>query len=805
MIRFGIEGSSYRCGLLHVAISVVSVCLLATDSFAASWQAVGLLDGIGADRAWRSEQGPNARPQPNVSDGAAGIHLMCPMEAVEDRCFWDVDIPLDLSGSTEIMLSIRVSNPAVVSRCSLHFRSGSGWFGGWFKVEKPGWQTVRLPRSAFAPEGHPAGWGRLEGARFSLWKGGGGNAIASLANVRSRCDAVVVLRNSAAEASNPEEMPAIQSAVERTGSWLKERGIEVGQLDDGDMADGLSPSCELVVLPYNPSVPETTVSALTNFVNRGGSIIVAYSIPDGLLSVLGLGGKRWMAAGRTEAFAAIQFESGQDDGVPLEILQDSWNAHIPQLVGAEAMGLWRDAAGVTSTMPAVTINRNGAFIGHVLTNMDRVRKQQLLVALVAKLRPGMKEELAADMLTHAEQLLTLPDWATTRAFIESTAARSGRAEASTPLRAVEHYREASVALAEDATFGELLARVDTTRRLVQEAYFHAVPNCGPTNEFRGVWCHDAQGVPGRTWEETASALQDGGFNALFANMLWAGKAYYPSAVVPVAPDLAETGDLLAQCLSACRQHDVELHLWKVCWNLLHAPRSYVETMRRAGRLQQKADGSTHPWLCPTDPQNRDLELSAILEAAQNYDIAGVHLDYIRYPDGDGCYCDGCRKRFADDSGLTATNWPSEVVSGPRVAAFRSWRSDQISAFVAQAGRALKRAHADIKLSAAVFPSWPSCRDLLGQDWVAWVRNGLVDFVCPMNYVTDDQEAATLAAEQIAAVAKHAPVYPGLGPSTKGLSPEQVVHQVDLVRGEGAEGFVLFQLDADLLNVHVPAL
>jgi hypothetical protein len=32
-----------------------------------------------------------------------------------------------------------------------------------------------------------------------------------------------------------------------------------------------------------------------------------------------------------------------------------------------------------------------------------------------------------------------------------------------------------------------------------------------------------------------------------------------------------------------------------------------------------------------------------------------------------------------------------------------------------------------------------------------------------------------------------------------------VHQVDLVRGEGAKGFVLFELDRDLLEVHLPAL
>jgi len=190
---------------------------------------------------------------------------------------------------------------------------------------------------------------------------------------------------------------------------------------------------------------------------------------------------------------------------------------------------------------------------------------------------------------------------------------------------------------------------------------------------------------------------------------------------------------------------------------------------------------------------------------RNYAIDGIHLDYIRYPDAQSCYCAGCRARFAAARGSPVVNWPRDVMEGASQGAYLAWRHKQITTFVEQASKAVKGVRKDVAVSVAVFSAWPSCRDTVGQDWVNWARLGVVDFVCPMNYVADDALAATLTAKQLAAVGGHTPVYPGLGPSAESLPPEQVVHQVDLVREAGAGGFVLFELDQDLLDLHLPAL
>jgi uncharacterized lipoprotein YddW (UPF0748 family) len=773
--------------------------------FAEQWESLGVFEGDGATVSWKSPQAPNTRVQPRIKDSRAGVRLVSPLATVVDRCFWEVDCPLDLSGTSEIRLSVRASSPDAVERCSLHFRSGDGWYGGWFALAGPGWQTVRLKRSEFEAEGAAAGWDSIQGVRFSVWKGASKNTIISVAALDGIRSAIVVLRNSHAFTVRPNEKPAIERAAQRVQFWFERNGVNTGLLDDSDVADGLPSSCLLAILPNNPCLPATTVAVLRKFVDRGGKIMVSYLVPKELMPLLGLKGLQWAATGKEAQFSTIRFSADSDHGLPTTIRQNSWNANIPEVDGALVLGRWENAGGGGVGAPAVTINSNGVFVGHVLTPVDRDRKGQLLLGLAAMLQPELKASLVAGVLSESENLLSAEPWSETRELLLAVGLQHGhQLSAIVHVAALDDYRDAMLALDDSTSFGDLISRAGGLRELSQEAYFHLVSNRGISNEFRAVWCHDAQGIPGRTWNDSVAALREAGFNALMPNMLWAGAAYYPSEVVPV---VAQNGtDLLSECLQACQKYDMKLHLWKVCWNLARAPDAFVEAMSQAGRLQQNSDGSQISYLCPSDPRNRDMELGAIQDAVSRYAVDGIHLDYIRYLNAESCYCEGCRDRFVAASGLPITNWPSEVLGAPHRAAFQDWRREQITTFVESVSSEVRKLRKGVAVSAAVFPSWPSCRDELGQDWVTWVKRGYLDFVCPMNYFRDDAEALEFFQKQEVSVGGAAvPVYPGVGPSTLSLPPEQVIHQIDLVRSAGAKGFVLFELDKDLVDAHLPAL
>ena len=137
-----------------------------------------------------------------------------------------------------------------------------------------------------------------------------------------------------------------------------------------------------------------------------------------------------------------------------------------------------------------------------------------------------------------------------------------------------------------------------------------------------------RGVKDWGWRRSIRHLRRNGFNAIVPNMLWAGLAHYPSDVLPVSPKVAEKGDQIAQCLRWCKRYGIELHVWKVNYNLSTAPKDFVDKMRAEGRLQGHRNGSELKWLCPSDPRNFALERDSMLEVVRKYGVHGRPLPYM---------------------------------------------------------------------------------------------------------------------------------------------------------------------------------
>jgi len=175
------------------------------------------------------------------------------------------------------------------------------------------------------------------------------------------------------------------------------------------------------------------------------------------------------------------------------------------------------------------------------------------------------------------------------------------------------------------------------------------------------------------------------------------------------------GDQIAQCVKAAHRNGLEVHVWKVNWNLSHAPEDFIQKMRKAGRTQVSPTGEPIDWLCPSHPDNFRLELDSLLEIVRKYEVDGLHLDYIRYPSSEGCYCDGCRERFSRDTGKAVKNWPSDVITGTRREEYLNWRCEQITRLVRAVHEQARKLRKGLKLSAAVFSNYPACREQVGQD------------------------------------------------------------------------------------------
>ena len=325
---------------------------------------------------------------------------------------------------------------------------------------------------------------------------------------------------------------------------------------------------------------------------------------------------------------------------------------------------------------------------------------------------------------------------------------------------------------------------------LREAYYLSLRPVAP--EFRAIWEHHATGPYPGNWPAAIENLVTNGFNAVFPNMLWGGLAHYASGVLPRSTEFTNYGDQIAACVNAAHARGVEVHVWKVNWNLSGAPQTFINSLRAASRTQISSGGVDIDWLCPSHPDNLSLEVASMLEVVRNYDVDGIHFDYIRYPDSSGCYCPGCGTRFQAQTGLKVTNWPADVlVAGSLRTSFLDWRRAQITRLVSTVHADAKSAKPNVKISAAVFPDANSAYDEVGQDWRLWIDQGLLDFICPMDYTTSLPGFTNTVRQQLSYAAGRLPLYPGVGAFI--LEPGGTLAQVEETRKMNTGGFILFEL------------
>jgi len=650
---------------------------------------------------------------------------------------------------------------------------------------------VRIEKGAASVEGSPSGWDRIDGIRISAWRAQDRDTAFYVADmdVVGRDAPVLVIRADAVTA----EAKSVAGFTRNVVMPLRTLGVAHRTVGDNDVRAETLAGCRVAVLPYNPFVPPAALQALEQFVREGGKLICFYLLPAALEDLTGFRRGEHARQRYSGFFASMRRSGAALPGMPDAVQQTSWNIqrYRPLPGRGTVAAAWYSGDGSPTGEPAVLVSDNCILVTHVLTSEDPANKQRMLLAMAGRFVPEVWEAAA--------------DRALERVGVFGPFARPGEAEkaiagtgaGSELVREAlsESRRMAAEAAARRASgdFREAVRAADAARAAVIRAY--CATRRPQRGERRAFWCHEPFGAADKTWDEAAADAARNGFTALIANMAWGGTAYYPSRVLSTAPSAAKKGDQIEACLSACRAQGLECHVWKVCWNMgARAPDDFVARMKREGRLQRAYDGRLiADWLCPSHPDNRRLEIDAMVEIAANYAVDGIHMDYIRYPDEDACFCDGCRARFEARLGREAAGWPRSAREGALREEWLAFRRGNITALVSAVSREARRARPGLAVSAAVFPDWRKQRDSIGQDWGAWCRDGLLDFVCPMNYDESTPRFEGLVADQLG-WAGRARCYPGIGLSTWTSEDRicRLIEQVEVTRRLRTGGFAVFE-------------
>lgn len=242
------------------------------------------------------------------------------------------------------------------------------------------------------------------------------------------------------------------------------------------------------------------------------------------------------------------------------------------------------------------------------------------------------------------------------------------------------------------------------------------------------------------------------------------RALYPRTDAAVAP---APYDPLDEVIAQAHAAGIEVHAWvtvNTMWNVPDGPPSAPDHIYNThgpdatGRdrwISRMADGeeivNNRVYLDPGHPDAVDYVDAAISSIATEYDIDGVNLDYIRYPDlsstseySEWGYNDVAVARFQEATGRTD-------VPAPDDAEWSDWRRDQVTNLVRRVYLSLWEIDPSLRLSmdAITYGNGPSAvggfentrtyAEVL-QDWPGWLEEGIVDTAVTMNYKRDHDPA-----------------------------------------------------------------
>lgn len=330
----------------------------------------------------------------------------------------------------------------------------------------------------------------------------------------------------------------------------------------------------------------------------------------------------------------------------------------------------------------------------------------------------------------------------------------------------------------------------------------------PAREIRAVWLTTnwnldwpSEGLTpeGQRKELTAilDQLQEANFNTVLFQVRIRGDVFYRSQIEPWSPFFQKNTsigayspyDPLQFTIDECHKRGMECHAWFVTFPVgsQKQVRSHGKNSVVARRPDICKQYRGEWYLDPGNPQAQSYILSLVDELLSNYNIDGLHFDYIRYPENADKFPDrdtyrkyGGRKRL------------------------REWREDNVTRLVTDIYDLVKSRRPWVQVSCSPLGRYRSlnsagsiwsARESVHQDAGKWMREGKMDAVYPMLYYNETQFNDYV--EDWIGVSDGRFVVPGLGvyrllPKEGNWSLNDIRQQLDWIETGNAAGGAFYR-------------
>jgi uncharacterized lipoprotein YddW (UPF0748 family) len=352
---------------------------------------------------------------------------------------------------------------------------------------------------------------------------------------------------------------------------------------------------------------------------------------------------------------------------------------------------------------------------------------------------------------------------------------------------------------------------------------------GRADEYRAYWVDTFRTPFANAADVTriVDAAVESNANALFVQVRRRGDAWYLDATEPLAESLDGSFDPLRALLDAAHAKGIQVHAFVIVGAIFRGdpavdplPRDphHVFLQHFWDAKSRKLFRGSRQWATRTSkgrvrfesdfyidlghPQAAAYTADALLHLVRAYDIDGLHLDRVRYPEsrrGDVGYNETSVARFRARYGR---------LPRPNDPLWSDWRREQITNFVRRLTLGARSIRPSIMVSAALI-SWGSGPGANGgfkntdayriafQDWAAWLREGIIDAGSPMLYKREHVPAEKKQFDdwlQFLVVTAHAngrAAIPGIGAYLNSI--EGTLRQARRARAANADGIIFFAM------------
>ena len=338
--------------------------------------------------------------------------------------------------------------------------------------------------------------------------------------------------------------------------------------------------------------------------------------------------------------------------------------------------------------------------------------------------------------------------------------------------------------------------------------------------LRGIWHR-----PSAEREDSISGICavldefcSSGINTVFLEVFYHGVTFFKNDKVPYKPefsdfDYGEYPDYLSAIVGEATKRDIKIHAW--VQNFYVGVKDEAEfVVKHSDWLLKNQHGKTrhttegvgfggYIFLDPANGEVKDFLIEFYTEILHKFpEIAGLNLDYIRYPvsvfeeDSDTGYTEICMSEFAAKQGLPRDMIASEAVFNTAIkenGLLDQWiahRAEYITAFVNRVSDMMKKNYPEKLLSTAVFPNLEETYNKKKQNVRVWLEAGWPDMVTPMVYPYET-EAVLNMVRLMKEMSHGIPCSAGLYTTYHKQEPEMLEEHIEAGFEGGSWGFVLF--------------